>query len=168
MLLISSIYIILAIVTLSIYGSTLKPSILDNISTRRNDEGKEFWECYMMQFLFLIVIACHIPYVFFSGKESLLIIIDETMRKSISKTLEKKLARREKITKLSDTEGNTEIYEEEEDVEYLDNLAYKSMNPVLYYLLTALLFGLEMYLGIVVKDITTIFGYIGTIAGTGL
>lgn len=44
-----------------------------------------------MQFLFLIILACHIPYLYYSGKESLLIIIDETMRKSISFTLSKKL-----------------------------------------------------------------------------
>jgi len=41
--------------------------------------------------LFLIILACHVPYLFFSGKEALLIMIDEVMRKSISLTLSKKL-----------------------------------------------------------------------------
>lgn len=44
-----------------------------------------------MQFLFLIILGCHIPYLFYSGKEALLIMIDEVMRKSISLTLSKKL-----------------------------------------------------------------------------
>jgi hypothetical protein len=44
-----------------------------------------------MQFLFLIILGCHIPYLYFSGKEALLIIIDEYMRESISLTLSKKL-----------------------------------------------------------------------------
>jgi hypothetical protein len=44
-----------------------------------------------MQGLFLVILGCHIPYLFFSGKEALLIIIDEIMRNSISLTLGKKI-----------------------------------------------------------------------------
>ena len=54
-------------------------------------DAKVYTESYIMQILFLIIIACHIPYLFFSGKEALLIIIDEYMRNSISSTLSKKL-----------------------------------------------------------------------------
>jgi hypothetical protein len=39
----------------------------------------------------MIVLAAHIPFVFFSGKEALCIIIDEWDRKSVSKTLEERI-----------------------------------------------------------------------------
>ena len=47
-------------------------------------------------------------------------------------------------------------------------MAYKTMNPWIYYLATFALYGLEIYLSIVIDDIGEIFGFIGTIAGTSL
>lgn len=47
-------------------------------------------------------------------------------------------------------------------------MAYKSMNPYIYYSVTILLFAIEIYLSIVIKDISKVFGFIGTFAGTSL
>ena len=44
-----------------------------------------------MEILFLTILGCHIPYIYFSGKEALLIVVDEIMRRSISLVLTKKL-----------------------------------------------------------------------------
>lgn len=48
-------------------------------------------EAYIVQVSFMIVIACHIPFIFFSGKEGVCIVIDELDRKSISSALWHKL-----------------------------------------------------------------------------
>ena len=53
-------------------------------------------------------------------------------------------------------------------IDEANNLAYKSMNSGLYYIFTFLLYALEVYLSIVVDDISKVFGYIGTVAGTSL
>jgi hypothetical protein len=44
-----------------------------------------------MQAIFLVILGCHIPYCFYGGKECILIIIDEYMRKTLSYALSKKL-----------------------------------------------------------------------------
>ena len=81
MVLVQSIYCILATVGITMYGSSIDSSILNNIG---DSDFTLHWETYFMQALFAIILACHIPYLFFSGKEALLIIVDEIMRKSIS------------------------------------------------------------------------------------
>lgn len=46
------------------------------------------WETYIIRIAFIILIFAHIPFVFFNGKEALLIIVDEIDRKSVSNTLD--------------------------------------------------------------------------------
>jgi len=72
------------------FGGTINKmgaDVLKNV----NGEGSEIYEGFVLRFLFIIVLACHIPFIFFSGKESLLIMIDEIDRRSISTTLEKRI-----------------------------------------------------------------------------
>ena len=48
---------------------------------------KVYLESRVMQFMFLVILGCHIPFLFFSGKEALLNIVDELYRRNISKSL---------------------------------------------------------------------------------
>jgi sodium-coupled neutral amino acid transporter 11 len=65
------IYISLGILAIYMFGSQLSESVLDNVDLMTSAAS------YIIRVLFLIVLACHIPYIFYSGKESLLIIVDE-------------------------------------------------------------------------------------------
>ena len=66
-----SIYVSLGILSIYIFGSELHASVLQNV----NEEDNIF--SLIIRIAFLIVLACHIPYVFFPTKESLLIMVDE-------------------------------------------------------------------------------------------
>lgn len=112
MTLVQLVYFALSLCTIFNYGSLINSDILSNVGDEYpikcvatsatgvnpayevkavNLKSTEYPEGFVMQGLFMIILGCHIPYLFFSGKESLLIIIDEVMRQSISLTLGKKI-----------------------------------------------------------------------------
>lgn len=86
-----SIYVAVAIISLFMFGSAIEKSVLKNIGEEQEVQGMTFWEGYVLQVSFCVVLICHIPFIFFAGKEGLLIMIDETNRKSTSKSLRQKL-----------------------------------------------------------------------------
>ena len=90
-----SVYWCVGIICSLMFGASLESSVLIDIGEARHKEADQaddsFWEGYICQISFMIVLACHVPFVFFSGKEATLILIDEIMRKSISNALWHKL-----------------------------------------------------------------------------
>ena len=144
----SLIYITVAFLGIFFFGSVLKQSILKNIG----NEG-DLWESYFLRFVFAIVIGCHIPFLFFPGKEALLIIIDEFNRKTISKSLQLKL----------DTQNGL-MTPNGESLEEADKAAdYKDMNPKIYYTVTIILYIIVVSCACMMDDIGVIFEFIGAI-----
>jgi len=75
-------YVTLGIVSLFMFGSLLSVNVLDNV------DEEEANSSLVIRFAFLIVLACHIPYIFFSGKESCLIVIDEIRNQNMTNALQ--------------------------------------------------------------------------------
>jgi hypothetical protein len=69
-----------------LFGSTIQKDVFENVG---NVKGS--WETIVSRIAFLVIIGCHIPYIFFVGKTSILSIVDEIARRSISKELSEKL-----------------------------------------------------------------------------
>ena len=66
-----TIYTTLGILSIYTFGTDLDPSVMSNIDEEANAYS------YIIRVAFLIVLGCHIPYMFFPTKESFLIIFDE-------------------------------------------------------------------------------------------
>lgn len=81
---------IVALISIAMFGENMTTVVLTDIGTATHN-GKAFWESYVTQITFMVVLSCHIPFIFFAGKEAILIIIDEVDRKSISNALWHKL-----------------------------------------------------------------------------
>jgi len=164
------IYISIAFLGVFFFGSAIEESILNNISLHGED-----WESYVLRIIFLLVLACHIPFIFFSGKESVLIIIDEFNRQSISKALMQKVGE-------MDPDSETQVFlepgneqqkpDEEEEVEPEERtstsgrapMAYKEMPYHIYCIATTSLYVLEIIGAILVTDIGLIFEFVSAIA----
>lgn len=76
-----------ALICCFMFGATVNTDVLTNIAEPNPTTGLSYWESQVTQFAFVVVLICHIPFIFFSGKEGLLIFIDEIDRKSISSAL---------------------------------------------------------------------------------
>lgn len=86
-------YTLLSVVCLFLFGEQIYQgtNVMNSVNREILMDPKR-WESFILQILFMIVLACHIPFIFFSGKEALCIIVDELDRRSISKTLDERIA----------------------------------------------------------------------------
>lgn len=90
--LVFTIYVFLAVVSLFLFGRGCNSGtdVMTSVNLEMTHDPKRK-EAFVLQLLFMIVLSCHIPFIFFSGKESICIIIDEIDRRSVSATLDERL-----------------------------------------------------------------------------
>jgi hypothetical protein len=149
-----SIYITLGLISVYMFGSIIDESVLDNIDSETN------FSSYVIRVSFLLVLACHIPYIYFSGKESVCIIVDEIQRQSMTKALESTLQR----SLIVETEERLT----EGDPDEVSLMAYKSMNKVTYLVITVCLYGVEILLSTFIPDIGIVFNFVSAFAVSSL
>ena len=98
----SMIYLSVSLICLFMFGASLQGSVLLNIGNAHTADDGIYWEALIVQISFMIVLVCHVPFIFFSGKEALCIMIDEIQRKSISSALWHKLQANDAFSKKLD------------------------------------------------------------------
>ena len=77
----------------------------------------------------MIGLVCHIPFVFFAGKESFLILIEETWNKTLSTHIEYGISKHEARESVISHEGRLsanlrEVDEEKSIIETMNNWTY--------------------------------------------
>lgn len=105
-----------------IFGSTLKPDLLDSFATRTGSLS------IMIRFIYCAILAFHLPYIFFAIKEYALVMYEEIQSQTMSLHLEAKLRQHqlnddeeEKEALLQTTNGENEnALSQQDDVKSLD------------------------------------------------
>lgn len=70
------VYTIIGFLGVYTFGSSITDNVMANIASEATS-----WATYILQIFFLVVIGCHIPFLFFSGKEGMMRIVTEIMYK---------------------------------------------------------------------------------------
>ena len=79
------IYLLVTFAIVYLFGSAIETSFFKNLGDTMT------WENITIRAAFIIILICHIPYIFFACKESLLAIIDELTERAISTALDRRL-----------------------------------------------------------------------------
>lgn len=124
------IYTFISMLSIYMFGTNLKTDILDNIAVI------DGWVSTFLRTIFLFVLACHIPYIFFSGKDSVINLYLEIKNRKISEYLRK--------TRVSFT---------------LDQLASMTSN-LEHFIITVSVLAVEVIGGIFITDIDIIFSFV--------
>lgn len=97
----------------------------------------------------MILLACHIPYVFFLGKEGGCVVVDEMMAGSMSKSLEAR-------TKKDTPQLGNEV------------IVYHNMNKIAYVITTLVLYALCILVACLTQNLGSLFNYIAAFAVSGI
>ena len=122
--LVSIIYVFLSVVVIYMFGKSAGDHDMQDVlklihnQCSGSKEGGDYKcpvESYILRFIFLIVLFCHIPFIFFSGKEGVLIVIDELDRRSISSALDYKIKVMKEAQREDADDGGIEFRIEDDD-----------------------------------------------------
>ena len=175
------------IVSVLLFGGELKPDLLDNVATRKNGVS------IFLRVIYCIILLFHLPYIFFTLKEYTMVMYDEYKFKHMSEHLKNKQKAelnqstdndqnnmliaagskgegQEESEPLLDEEKNMTDLEgkREDDVDsahasnYSD-LTYKKLSEWEQDVISFILHALILISAILIKDISDVFDFAGTI-----
>ena len=145
-------YIIIALLSLLKFGDSWKGDILENVNELTGAIPM------IINIIFLIIVMMQVPIKIFVGKEAILIIIDECLRKSYS----------QKPRKIMDTSSyylKSDFKSEKKSADK-EGKEYLTMNPIIFYGVSIVLYALIVFLSWILTDVTLVFGIVGALTDT--
>ena len=139
-------YVGLGILSIFVFGSGISSNLLNNVNSESSVTS------YIIRISFMIVLACHIPYIFYFTKESLLIMVDETRRRSMTYALE--------LTLQKSVYSEERTFEVDSEVEQPNMTAYQNTEPTIYYGITLLLYGIIITISCFTNNVSTVFSFV--------
>lgn len=127
-----TVYVAASVVALLKFGTDLKGNVLENVSDL--DGALPI----VVDIVFLLIAMMHVPIVLFVGKESVLIIIDEFMRKSYSNAPRAAI---DDAYNLKDDFHKIKQHTQDDE-----GKAYLTMNPILFYGVSIFIYCLIVFL----------------------
>lgn len=79
-------YSTIGVLGYEIFHSQIDISILTNFGEEHNTSST------ILMLIFIVVLACHVPFCFYPAKETFLVLIDETINRSMSKGLTRRFS----------------------------------------------------------------------------
>ena len=141
-----SIYLTTGFLALNVFGPNISNNILLNFN---KIDG---FLPMLLQLIFLIVIICHVPYMFLVGKEAVCIVGDEILNKTMSKSLQKM----------------TEERKNDKDAPISEALIILNMDDKVYYGLTVATYIITIISACSVDSLQSLFDYISAFSVSGI
>jgi hypothetical protein len=136
------IYCSTGLLAIYLFGSGLQSNCLDNIA----EEGIDNFLSVIVRIAFAVVVACHVPYIFFYGKEACAIVIDELLNGSTSAQLQKAKS----------------------EADFDEPPAYLNMRPALYYGVSLALYALVIFGSNLTDNLGIILDYLAALSISGM
>lgn len=174
------VYLTFSVFAYIVYGDNINPNIFVNLQLEHN------FASIFVRTLFLLIFICNIPFIFLPGKEALLIMLDEAMRRTMSLQIMKRIDQQQKgvlLQPLQDLTHNSliklmsvkectcaedsDLYNDQEhdhEEEFKASKISESVSNTVYYINTIGLYTLELIAAIYINDVTIIFGFFAGIS----
>lgn len=154
------VYVIVALIGVSCFGDQIRSSVLLNYGDL-GARGSMVGATYLIQLSFIIVLICHIPFIFYAGKEGALMFATERQHRTVSNAFKPNPAVQHNNS--ADTIPFNDGSSDEPlrlSPSRLDRIAYRDLSEAQYFQITVGVYLVAIVCAISIDEISTVFSFV--------